>query len=71
MEEYLEEKRKSGKSDAEIIKEATSKAGLFMMMMMALIMVAIVGMIMLTGGDPEEISNGLSNAVKVVFPKFG
>lgn len=52
MESYLDEKRGNGKSDSDIIKDATNKAGIFMLIMFILMVVLIfMILVLLTGGD--------------------
>lgn len=70
MEEFLNEKRKSGKSDADIIKDATSKAGIFMVMMLSLMLILVFAIIMLTGGDPTELTATLGKVAGSIFPRM-
>jgi hypothetical protein len=72
LEDYLESKRKTGKNDAEIIKEATNKAGMFMILMLVLIVVMVIGIIILTSGDSkfEELEQGFKKVLVAVFPRF-
>ena len=54
LEEYLETNRKTGKSDAEIIKDATGKAGLYMLIMFVVMTLLVFFiMIIITGQDVQ------------------
>lgn len=51
LEEYMDEKRKAGKSDAEIIKDATNKAGMFLIFTLVMVVVLVVFIIFLSKGS--------------------
>ena len=73
LEEYMEEKRKSGKSDADIIKDATNKAGMFLICTFVMVIILVLILVFLSKGhvDLQEVESQVMKAVTAVFPKFG
>ena len=73
LEEYMDEKRKTGKSDADIIKDATNKAGMFLICTFVMVVILVLVLVFLSKGhvDFEEVESQITKAVTAVFPRFG
>ncbi len=78
MQDYLAGKKKEGKTDAEIIKDATSKAGIFMVFALFLIFALIFALVLIaSGGDMSKLMGEGSKLINEgqkllasVYPKF-
>ena len=73
MEEYLDSKRKDGKTDSEIIKDATGKAGIFMVFSFIIIVIMVMFIIIIStdNGKINEFETGLRSLASSIFPKLG
>ena len=59
----MDEKRKKGKTDAEIIKDATNKAGMFMIFTFVLVVVLVMLLVFVYKGgnvDLEEVQSKIT-----------
>lgn len=72
LEEYLESKRKGGKSDSDIIKDATGKAGMFMIFTFLIMVILVMFLIIIfnDSGKISEFENALRNLLGAVYPKL-
>lgn len=71
LEEYLDSKKNTGKSEAEILKDATGKAGLFVLFMMTLLVISIFAVIFLVyGGEIDKIKEGAQKLISKLYPRF-
>lgn len=60
LEEYVESQKASGKNQAEIMKDAGTKAMLFFLFIMIVVAFIVIACIIIAGGDFNKISHGLS-----------
>lgn len=67
----MEEQKKKGKSEEQIIKDATGKAGIFVMLMILLIVVLVFTIVFVgTGADLTKISTELQRLLGMIYPRF-
>ena len=67
----MTEQKKTGKSDEQIIKDATAKAGIFMVLMMMIIFIMVFAFVIIaTGADLSNFGKEIEKLLSTVYPKF-
>ena len=71
LDKFIADNKKDGKSDQEIIKDATRKASLLMFLIFFMLIVMVVAIVILTtDADSSHMWDDLKKMLSTVYPKF-